>query len=295
MIFISLFHKSDIENYFYYLIFIIFFSIVFSYKKEPIKKDDIPIFILLFISNITIMFIENNLIYNGILYFNFEDASYSKPLTLYYAISVLFFVNSIKQTKKTIYKVLQIILTLLSLYLAIMSGGRAEIICLLIAIGFTLRKHILSILFVSIVLFIIVNLTFDNEVLQKFNGISRLINSFDFSNNSVLSMRDILILIFINNIDVDCFILGCGINSFQLYNNLSYGLYPHNIILEIIHTIGLVGLFLFLILFYKAAKKLNELEKSTLFLILLISLLSGQLITNFLLFYFLNTSDKSSN
>lgn len=293
--FISLIFKSEIENFLFYLIFIILFSIIFTYKKESIAKSDISIFILLFISNITMMYIENSLIYDGILYFNFENDSYSKPLTLYYAISVLFFIHSIKQTKITTYKILQIFLTLLSLYLTVMSGGRAEILCLFLIIGYTLRNNMLFLLVFSFILFFVVNFIFDDEIFNKLNGISRLIKSFDFSNNSVLSMRDVLIMIFLNNIDADCIIFGCGINSFQLYNNLNYGLYPHNIIFEIIHTIGLLGLSLFIILFYKATKKLNQLEVSILFLISLISLLSGQLITNFLLFYFLNTSDKSSN
>lgn len=293
--FISLIFKSEIENFLFYLIFIILFSIIFTYKKESIEKSDISIFILLFISNITMMYIENSLIYDGILYFNFENDSYSKPLTLYYAISVLFFIHSIKQTKITTYKILQIFLTLLSLYLTVMSGGRAEILCLFLIIGYTLRNNMLFLLVFSFILFFVINFIFDDELINKLNGISRLIKSFDFSNNSVLSMRDVLIMIFLNNIDADCIIFGCGINSFQLYNNLNYGLYPHNIIFEIIHTIGLLGLFLFIILFYKATKKLNQLEVSILFLISLISLLSGQLITNFLLFYFLNTSDKSSN
>lgn len=293
--FISLIFKSEIENFLFYLIFIILFSIIFTYKKESIEKSDISIFILLFISNITMMYIENSLIYDGILYFNFENDSYSKPLTLYYAISVLFFIHSIKQTKITTYKILQIFLTLLSLYLTVMSGGRAEILCLFLIIGYTLRNNMLFLLVFSFILFFVINFIFDDELINKLNGISRLIKSFDFSNNSVLSMRDVLIMIFLNNIDADCIIFGCGINSFQLYNNLNDGLYPHNIIFEIIHTIGLLGLFLFIILFYKATKKLNQLEVSILFLISLISLLSGQLITNFLLFYFLNTSDKSSN
>ena len=295
LILISLIFNIDIENYIYYITFIILFSIIFTINKQPIKRDDIFIFMLIFIFNIIIMNLENNLVYDDILYFNFESDSYSKPLTLYYSISVIFFAHSIIQTEKKMLTTLYIVIALLSFYLTIMSGGRAEIICLLLVIGYIFRKNTLTIIVTLVTLTFALNLFLDDEIINKLNGLNRLINTFDFTNNSVLSMRDTLILIFLNNIDINCIIFGCGINSFQLYNNLDIGFYPHNIILEIIHTIGLIGLFLFILLFYKAVKKINKIEKSLLFLITLISLLSGQLITNFLIFYLLNTSDKSSN
>ncbi|EGG29034.1 O-antigen polymerase precursor [Aequoribacter fuscus] len=283
--------KNQIETYFYYLVFVFLFSIIFAIEKRSLNSNDVFVFIIIFLVNILFMFSEKTLIYREILYFNFESATYSKPLTLYFSISSIIFAFSLNNFKEIKYKVTFSLLLLFSIYLAIMAGGRAEFLSLFLILIYIFRSKFIYIQFFLPVL--ILFFYYNVELLESFNSLYRIFNSFDITNKSNLSMRDELLFIFVNNIDIDCIVFGCGINSFQELNNLNIGLYPHNLILELIYSVGIFGLILFTFIFYKSYKKIGQLEKNILVFITIVSFISGQLITNFLMFYLLNNNKKS--
>ena len=84
---------------------------------------------------------------------------------------------------------------------------------------------------------------------------------------------------------LDCLLIGCGFNYFQIYYDYGFGLYPHNTFAELIITFGiLIGLPLILIVLLGCIRgyftKLgNTFIFYVLFYFLGISLKSGNLLT----------------
>ena len=83
---------------------------------------------------------------------------------------------------------------------------------------------------------------------------------------------------------IDCVLIGCGLNYFQIYYGYDYGMYPHNAFAELLITFGvpLGGLIIFLVCTGSAFGFLSIYSRSPLFWILLfflgVSMKSGSLL-----------------
>jgi hypothetical protein len=133
-------------------------------------------------------------------------------------------------------------------------GAIGEIFFCIVIIIFMLfrslkKQFLLSnlIIFISILILLSIDLT-DIYVFRRFNVFLETVN-----------IRRIELAILSLNIlknEPHCLIIGCGFNFFQDYYNFNIGAYPHNIILEILITYGLIITIIIFILLFVGLKKI---------------------------------------
>lgn len=118
---------------------------------------------------------------------------------------------------------------------------------------------------------------------------------------SNLGMRDVLAsdaFELIGN-NESCLIFGCGFNAFQYTYSYRFGLYPHNVLIELIVTYGLFLSSLFIIIFMYGINKMrisgnlvNSFFVIALYLFL-IGLKSGTIIDLLLVGFFINIAGNA--
>lgn len=131
--------------------------------------------------------------------------------------------------KNTVY-----ILSFVFISLSFLGGGRGDFLALIIVIvlmGFlsSLRGALFSLVIVFIVFFF-----FFEYVPKLSDNIIAAQRFVVILTGSTFGLRDILFnesLHIISN-ESNCFLFGCGFTYFQEYYGYSYGMYPHNILLE---------------------------------------------------------------
>lgn len=93
--------------------------------------------------------------------------------------------------------------------------------------------------------------------------------------------------------EVECLVMGCGFNYFQYFYDYPAGMYPHNVMIEMIIVFGLPVFLLFLFLAVRGGRMFFRERKRSSFLMLiffyslLVSLKSGSVINSWVLMVFL--------
>ena len=209
-----------------------------------------------------------------------SDGAYNKPLTRAYAMILIMLALSEKNS------FIKIFGFIVFLYLMLMSGGRAEILLTFITLGLFKPKYLAGLAVSVLLLFFF---TIDIEVLTE-NSIG-LLRILDTLSSGEFSARIGLYLLSLETLNDNprCLAFGCGITYFQAYNGLSSGLYPHNIILELLISFGLPFTLLAIFIFFVELRK--NISKTQLALIIYLlgqMLLSGTLLSSYFLLLFLS-------
>ncbi|AXK42842.1 hypothetical protein [Erythrobacter aureus] len=174
------------------------------------------------------------------------------------------------------------------LALSLIGGGRGDFIFALLTSMLVLRKFYLAAFFFVLVLIGFVYSSAVDETLSAYSVLVGRFAAFSYS----LGMRDTLLidsfkLLFDN---INCFTIGCGIGYFQSYYHYPMALYPHNVVIEMLISFGLVTTAALVLLAVSGQKRVRERHGRSpnfefmMVFFLLISVKSGTILTSFLLF-----------
>lgn len=123
--------------------------------------------------------------------------------------------------------------------LALLGGSRGELMAGLFALMFFLlrRPNAINMTLISAGALFLLVFVIQSGIWSEF----AVFNRFASFAEGDFSMRDLL---FVQALDLigtgPCSLFGCGFNFFQIWHNYEFGLYPHNVFLEVIITFGLV-------------------------------------------------------
>lgn len=209
--------------------------------------------------------------------------------------SILEYSNSFKENKFILIGL--IFIFFVSMIMLLVNGARGAIIGFLIALIFRLRKitdksviysSIFAFLFFSVFIFINQEsfLTI-NRLLILFSGGDESMRLYLFSEAISLWLQDIYTILF-----------GAGVKSFPIFigSNVN-SIYPHNVFLEILCELGVVGLIFFLrilFLFYRNSGN-NELINSFSIFTIFIFCVTGSYDSFYRAFFFLCLGLKDIN
>lgn len=201
--------------------------------------------------------------------FNFEYISnqldayvdYSPGISQIFALGALAVASLTNYYNRQKTRLMLITLAMVFLILSLIGGSRGDslagvaliFIYFMLNLNYKFKFSFIVILAVfSILLYNFVNF----EALVIFQRIS------DLSNN--YGLRDVLFSQSINLLyeNLNCLIFGCGFNFFQYYYQHPLGLYPHNILLELLITVGLPVTGLISYLVYRGFKIYRNYNKN---------------------------------
>jgi hypothetical protein len=123
--------------------------------------------------------------------------------------------------------------------LAVLSGSRGDILAGFFCVVLLLlrRPNIVNITVFSAAAVLLFVFVIQSGLWTEFVVFNRFVQLTDGD----YSMRDLLFSEAITLIQFgNCNIVGCGFNYFQVWGNSEFGLYPHNVLLEMLITFGLL-------------------------------------------------------
>ncbi|MDC0654191.1 O-antigen ligase family protein [Candidatus Marinimicrobia bacterium] len=178
---------------------------------------------------------------------------------------------------------------LVSTYILLIVGARGAFVGLILALIYLTRnirdeKFIYASVFGIVVLafFILLN----QESFLTINRLFSIFNGYDQSSRIFLFSQAIQLWTH----DINTILFGGGVKSFPIFiNQNNFGVYPHNIFLEILSELGVVGLIIFLkilFIFYKNRGK-NELINAFSIFTVFIFCVTGSLDSFYQAFFFL--------
>lgn len=274
----SLFYTSS-ENYAYTKT-LHFFTILISFIYPiVIKKFSIKKFFTFFIlSTLIISIIYTPLFFKAyaILYTVNVNAKaemiYGSYLMVGYIIGISIILNVFSNLYNTKIKLL---ITIILFGILFITGARGPIVFLLLTFmlysinivlikrRINLKKIILTFSIILIVLIPISSKINLDEIFER--SINRLISLTENSDNSANDRieRFLFVLEKVNHTNL---IVGHGFGSFGIeFDKIDERSYPHNIFLEFLFELGLIGLILYLLLLYMITKKLINTKDFLLF------------------------------
>ena len=216
------------------------------------------------------------------------NLNYLQGTTSYFALGAIFFFFLVCASPNKFTKFCFLVIALIFLYFSMAGGARGDfaiglfVIILIMFKFFSVRWIIITVFFLSGLVMLILSfelIDFSNFIMiRRFTGL--------FANEN-FGYRDVLLIQSFELLSnrLDCLLIGCGFNYFQIYYNYSFGQYPHNVFAELIITFGIfISLPLILIVLLGCIRgyftKLgNTFIFYVLFYFLGISLKSGNLLT----------------
>ncbi len=236
-----------------------------------------------------------NLYHGGLIidyppYFLYElgDATttYSQGITSFFMMAALSSMTLMLQRDITLFKeATSFFLTLIFIFLSFLGAARGDFVFGLIIIFpillFRKFKYIIATGLILCGLFIFLNVNID-DLMDSFLLLKRLevVTTGDLGTRDVLA-KEALTLIYESPA---CLLLGCGFGYFQKFYGYEYGMYPHNIYLELIITFGLpiaIVTILLLVIGIKRVVKINGFTNLNTIIglyVLMLGLKSGSLI-----------------
>lgn len=196
-------------------------------------------------------------------HFNFEYSSdifetsvlYSQGISKFYGFGALAGIYLFAETSGRYSKWLYAFFSLVCLMLSVLGGARGDVLAMiLVMMGFIAyrykRKFFLLVLILGVSLFILaVNWDHLAEQFILFKRFSQVAHG-DYGMRDVLFTRALALL----SDEPVCLMIGCGLGYFQYYYNFEFGLYPHNVILELVITFGLPAVMILCILTFIGLK-----------------------------------------
>ena len=219
-----------------------------------------------------------------------EMRDYSQGVTsLFGAFALFLFSDLLKK-----FSILNLFLFLSCLIISVLGAARGDFVAVAILIFLiSFMKDPKKTIFFSFLFLLLLILTIDfNELAESLLIIER----FSQLGGGNLGMRDVFfansaeLILYSSNI-----FLGNGFNYFQIFYGYDYGSYPHNILLELVISFGLIGLMisiLSLIGFIFNLRNLNDKKVIFLMFIYVILMKSGNLINFFALPIVLYLADR---
>lgn len=212
-------------------------------------------------------------------------------------ITSAYFMNlSINKNDKTRFLLFSIPFSF-SLVFLLLIGARAAFIGGIIGLFYLLRnigfKNILIIV-VSISIFLIPLVLFNEDILLTINRLSQLFYGTDDSGRLFMFSQAINLW----SQDLFTIFFGGGIKSYPIFVGINNsGSYPHNIFLEILCELGIIGLLIFFRIFYSAfqEKKNDLLMTSLMICMILIYSFTGGMEDLYNIFFFLALSIKMND
>ncbi len=167
-------------------------------------------------------------------------ALYSQSVAFFYGLGAITAAYLWIHEKKSIYRVAWVLLSIFLWLLCLLGGGRGEalfsiIVVAVIYLYFAPKPTLAMLIPTTFLLMLFVK---DWTFLEDFNTFTRFLDlgSGNYGMRDDL-FRDSLVLI---NDNLQCLVIGCGVGFFQHYYSYEFGLYPHNIIIEMVITFGLL-------------------------------------------------------
>lgn len=222
--------------------------------------------------------------------------NYGSWLAILLIISAYFMNIFLNQKSKTKFLLFSIPFSF-SLIFMLLLGARGAFVGAIVGLIYLLRNIGFKNLFVSAILvsiFLIPLALFNQDILLTISRFSALLSGTDDSARLFMFSQAIDLW----SQDMFTILFGGGIKSYPIFigeNNL--GWYPHNIFLEILCELGIVGLLIFIRIFYSAFQnKKNDLLMTSLTLcMVLIYSFTGGMHDLYNIFFFLALSIKSNN
>ena len=256
---------SDIPN------IIVLFYLITNRQKELYAKHLIYIITAGFIITLSAVLIFQP--FNHSTIYQFEPKRWSHVfigrMISFLTLIVFIYLLNQKESKKTI--IYAIIFTI-GLYITYLTGLRSALmglaICTLLSTTWNIYKkrllntHIYSFILILIIISLLVYITPQGfSTSQRLSSLVK-IEDLDFGNDAAILTR-----VESYKISWQMFtespLIGYGFGGFNGYNNIKWTTiqkYPHNIILEILSEMGIVGLLIFGIFFYQIVRSIYNLE-----------------------------------
>ena len=247
---------SDSINFMLIIFGVVVITFTFGKKDDSSDVERLIIFglYLFFGFSLILLFISGgvsiemppkfNLTYGSLLIG--REETYSLGLSNFYGLMAIVFLYSYYKRYSNDYVL--VFFSIFSLYLCMLGGARGEflitvsILCTLVVYY---NLSVTKLLFIVVVFSILVSLFFLNfdEIVSSDQFTSNillkrmeLLLSGDFSSRDTL-INNALELFYETPI---CFIAGCGIGFFQYYNDFPLSLYPHNFLIEMLVSFGIL-------------------------------------------------------
>jgi len=247
-----------------FLILSIFFTISIFYSINEYNyfllnriKNDLPLklsipmnyklFGVFFIFSLLVIYFSGAITLDPYPIFAFNiveiiNYNYSQGTSSYFALGSIFFTFLSCTTPSKITKFCFLVTALIFLYFSMAGGGRGDfiigilVIILIIFKFLSARWLILTLFFLSgLVMWILSSelIDFSNFLMiRRFEGV---IADQNFGDRDVLLNQSFELL----SNRLDCLLIGCGYNYFQIYYDYNFGMYPHNTFAELIITFGI--------------------------------------------------------
>jgi hypothetical protein len=241
------------------LIFIGLMVLIENYRVEnKFFPDWVPQFVVLYAIGVLVMTYASG----GILldfpptfvYSYYTEVTglvteYSLGMTNFLGFSALSSVYVFESNQQKSTKLFWLFSSFLLIYMTILAGGRGEVVAsifLMIVIVMSNKKLseilwvLLALLFIGLPVFVSILMSLqDAAVVQRFIDLRE----------GDLSMRDVLISDAIGILDSNsqCLFVGCGWEAFQKFMGYEFGLYPHNSLLELVVSFGVIFTFLMIV------------------------------------------------
>lgn len=232
----------------YLLVSLGFGQAMASHFLSSLGPDRTRISILLpiyFCLSLIYLVLSGALLFAPLPYFSFDqldqvDRNYSHATSALFGIASLYFLLA-SYDRSTSSRLALTLVSFFCLYLSAMGGARGDfaIAVLLYAIILVRHRSVYSYLLISGFVGLVIYILSDDEILHKILIVERylsIVESGDFGDRDVLVAQSLSLL----GDRPACIIGGCGFNYFQYFYNYEYGLYPHNFIMELLITFGLL-------------------------------------------------------
>ena len=179
--------------------------------------------------------------------------SYSQGVSSFFSMAAIaFYVELLaKQPSRPLQSIVLCCFMLMGIFFVMLGGGRGEFLAL-IFILFWASVNMVSMVKIFVVVFItaacLVYGFSDIDLTESLKVVDRLSKLGDVGS-------DVRETLYIASLDLlserpICLVTGCGFNYFQVYNSYEASSYPHNIIIEMLITFGLVGFIVLLLALY---------------------------------------------
>lgn len=246
-------------------------------------------FILLLIISPLILYFFNAIDLSPIPNINFEIGVgnlYQQSTSGLFSVgSILLFYFALI-TQKRLSTIIFLFFSLITIFLSALGGARGEFLIGLIVLSLILLRNLNKKRMVVIAIFltfslglVLINYWELIETLLIFERLA-VVGLGNYGSRDTLLFQSLDLL----SDRIDCVLIGCGLNYFQIYYGYDYGMYPHNAFAELLITFGvpLGGLIIFLVCTGSAFGFLSIYSRSPLFWILLfflgVSMKSGSLL-----------------
>lgn len=235
------------------LIVYVLLSVIFSYligiyfvTSKNIDIRPAPASLYLYFSGAILLFVATGaLTFTPLPLFKFESITgesraYSQSLTSFLGMgAVLFYLKSCRS--RAFFALFWLFVSLFFLVLTVFGGARGDLLVALVVIfAVEIRKpSLFRFVVAGAVLTVGIAYVIQQGLWQDILVFNRFLYLFE---TGTLGERDRLVWdsFALMADEPICIVIGCGYNYFQLYYGYEFGLYPHNVFMELIITYGLI-------------------------------------------------------